>query len=192
MCLSYLSYDVTLDFGGFALLIHIAPPNSKTSQVAQYGWSLQISNRDNGYRLKCRMHNIGTCNPGLGWFCRVHLIWQTSLRLGSMSRYSARLWNCTVKINFVSVVACKNSRRIWRHINSTYTAFAWRHMWTRVNGFGCSWYQMTCKKLNNMWVTMKTIFVSIEAIQEWFSRVTKSRVKIIAESPHEWKHRYSR
>ena len=25
-----------------------------------------------------------------------------------------------------------------------------------------------------------------EAIRQWFSRVTKSRVKIIAESPHEW------
>ena len=33
------------------------------------------------------------------------------------------------------------------------------------------------------WVT---IFVTSEAIRQWFSRVTKSRVKIIAESPHEW------
>ena len=31
-----------------------------------------------------------------------------------------------------------------------------------------------------------TIFVTSEAIRQWFSRVTKSRVKIIDESPHEW------
>ena len=30
-------------------------------------------------------------------------------------------------------------------------------------------------------------FVTSEAIRQWFSPVTKSRVKIIAESPHEWK-----
>ena len=124
-CLAVIDVSVILivrldtGFWWFRTSYSHSPPNSKTSQVAQYGWSLQISNRDDRYRLKCRMHNTETCYPGLGWFCRVHLIWQTSLRLGSMSRYSARIWNCTVKINYVSIVACKNSRRIWRHINST-------------------------------------------------------------------------
>ena len=40
---------------------------------------------------------------------------------------------------------------------------------------------------NNAWVTVNNdFFVTSEAIWQWFSRVTKSRVKIIAESPHEW------
>ena len=40
---------------------------------------------------------------------------------------------------------------------------------------------------NNAWVTVNNdFFVTSEAIRQWFSRVTKSRVKIIAESPHEW------
>ena len=40
---------------------------------------------------------------------------------------------------------------------------------------------------NNAWFTVNNdFFVASEAIRQWFSRVTKSRVKIIAESPHEW------
>ena len=40
---------------------------------------------------------------------------------------------------------------------------------------------------NNVWVTVNNdFFVTSGAIRQWFSRVTKSRVKIIAESPHEW------
>ena len=40
---------------------------------------------------------------------------------------------------------------------------------------------------NNAWVTVNNdFFVTSEATPQWFSRVTKSRVKIIAESPHEW------
>ena len=40
---------------------------------------------------------------------------------------------------------------------------------------------------NNAWVTVNyDFFVTSDAIRQWFSRVTKSRVKIIAESPHEW------
>ena len=39
---------------------------------------------------------------------------------------------------------------------------------------------------NNAWVTVNNnFFVTSEAIRRWFSRVTKSRVKIIAESPHD-------
>ena len=47
---------------------------------------------------------------------------------------------------------------------------------------------------NNAWVTVNNDFwVTSEAIYQWFSRVTKSRVKIIGKSPHEWrKNRYSR
>ena len=33
---------------------------------------------------------------------------------------------------------------------------------------------------------MNNDFVTMEAIQQWFSQVTSSRVKIIAESLHEW------
>ena len=39
---------------------------------------------------------------------------------------------------------------------------------------------------NHCRIASRAIFVTSEAIQQWFSRVTKSRVKIIAESPHEW------
>ena len=40
---------------------------------------------------------------------------------------------------------------------------------------------------NNAWVTVNNDFlVTSEEIRRWFSRVTKSRVKILAESPHEW------
>ena len=47
---------------------------------------------------------------------------------------------------------------------------------------------------NNAWVTVNNDFwVTSEAICQWFSRVTKSRVKIIGKSYHEWpKNRYSR
>ena len=39
---------------------------------------------------------------------------------------------------------------------------------------------------NNAWVPVNNdFFVTGEVIRQWFSRVTKSRVKIIAESPHE-------
>ena len=40
---------------------------------------------------------------------------------------------------------------------------------------------------NNAWVTMNNDFwVTSETICQWFSRVTKSRVKIIGKSTHEW------
>ena len=47
---------------------------------------------------------------------------------------------------------------------------------------------------NNAWVTVNNDFwVTSEAICQWFSRVSKSRVKIIGKSHHEWpKNRYSR
>ena len=47
---------------------------------------------------------------------------------------------------------------------------------------------------NNAWVTVNNDFlVTSGVICQWFSRVTKSRVKIIGKSPHEWpKNRYSR
>ena len=46
---------------------------------------------------------------------------------------------------------------------------------------------------NNAWVTVNNdVWVTSEAICQYFSRVTKSRVKIIGKSHHEWpKHRYS-
>ena len=46
---------------------------------------------------------------------------------------------------------------------------------------------------NNAWVIVSNDFwVTSEAICQWFSRVTKSRVKIIGKSPHEWpKNHYS-
>ena len=47
---------------------------------------------------------------------------------------------------------------------------------------------------NNTWVAVNNNFwVTSEAICQWFSRVTKSRVKIIGKTHHEWpKNRYSR
>ena len=47
---------------------------------------------------------------------------------------------------------------------------------------------------NNAWVTVNNDFlVTSGVICQWFSRVTKSRVKIIGKSPHEWpKNCYSR
>ena len=52
------------------------------------------------------MQNTGTCDPGLGWICQVQLgfglfglspgSWQTSLALGSMSRYSAQIIICMI------------------------------------------------------------------------------------------------
>ena len=47
---------------------------------------------------------------------------------------------------------------------------------------------------NNAWVTVNNDFwVTSEAICQWFSRVTKSRVKIIGKSHNVWpKNRYSR
>ena len=47
---------------------------------------------------------------------------------------------------------------------------------------------------NNAWVTVNNDFwVTSEAICQWFSRVTKSRVKIIGKSHHEWpQNRYWR
>ena len=40
---------------------------------------------------------------------------------------------------------------------------------------------------NNAWVTVNHVFiVTSGVICQWFSRVTKSRVKIIIKSPHEW------
>ena len=40
---------------------------------------------------------------------------------------------------------------------------------------------------NNAWVTVNSNFVvTSEVILQWFSRVTKSRVKIIGKLPHEW------
>ena len=42
------------------------------------------------------MQNTGTCYPGLGWICQVHIglspgSWQTSLVLGRMCRYSSQI-----------------------------------------------------------------------------------------------------
>ena len=47
---------------------------------------------------------------------------------------------------------------------------------------------------NDAWSTVNNDFlVTSGVICQWFSRVTKSRVKIIGKSPHEWpKNRYSR
>ena len=58
-----------------------------------------------------------------------------------------------------------------------------------LNEFGHQW-----DIKNNAWVTVNNDFwVTSEAICQWFSRVTKSRVKIIGKSPHEWpENRYSR
>ena len=46
----------------------------------------------------------------------------------------------------------------------------------------CAFYEICCRYIKND----KRFFVWSEAIRQWFSRVTKSRAKVIAESPHEW------
>ena len=46
-------------------------------------------------KLRC-VQNTGTSYPGLGWIYQAHQdSWQTSLGLGSMSRYSAQILICT-------------------------------------------------------------------------------------------------
>ena len=57
-----------------------------------------------------------------------------------------------------------------------------------------TWGARICDIKNNAWVTVNNdIWVTSEAICRWFSRVTKSRVKIIGKSHHEWpKNRHSR
>ena len=40
---------------------------------------------------------------------------------------------------------------------------------------------------NNVWISMNNdFFVTSEAIRQWFSWMTKARVKIIAVAPHKW------
>ena len=57
----------------------------------------------------------------------------------------------------------------------------YKHNWSEVGIWGMDDIK------NNVWVTVNNdFFVTSGAIRQWFSRVTKSRVKIIAESPHEW------
>ena len=47
-------------------------------------------------------------------------------------------------------------------------------------------HKITRKKWNDVWVSMNNDFVTREAIQQWFSCVTSSHVKIVAKSPHSW------
>ena len=42
------------------------------------------------------MQNTGACYQGLGWICQVHLLPETSLGLGSISRYSAQILICFI------------------------------------------------------------------------------------------------
>ena len=51
----------------------------------------------------------------------------------------------------------------------------------------CQWSHPEEYIKNNAWVTVNNgVWVTSEAICQWFSRVTKSRVKIIGKSHHEW------
>ena len=64
------------------------------------------------------MQNTGTCYPGLGWICQVHLgarpiglspgSWQTSLGLGSMSRYSAQILICIFQHGYFLALFCSH------------------------------------------------------------------------------------
>ena len=48
-------------------------------------------------------------------------------------------------------------------------------------------YKATQEIKNNAWVTVNNDFLATSGvICQWFSRVTKSRVKIIGKTPHEW------
>ena len=61
-----------------------------------------------------------------------------------------------------------------------------------LSGFACSWHKIACKKWNNTFVTVNNNFLSLvrrfgnDFHSWWFSLVTSSLVKIIAESPHSW------
>ena len=76
---------------------------------------------------------------------------------------------CTsVCLSFV-VISSDNIRSVWSRISTTDKGIMWE-IW------------------NYVWVTVNTdCFVTREAIRQWFSRVTKSRVKIFAELPHKLK-----
>ena len=59
--------------------------------------------------------------------------------------------------------------------------------WTSYNDLMINNVQYFVDIKNNAWVTVNSDFwVTSEAICRWFSRVTKSRVKIIGKSHHEW------
>ena len=65
------------------------------------GW---IRKRCLVYKLRS-VQNTGTCYPGQGWFVRNlgwgRCTWQTSLGLGSMSRYSAQILICFIAYIFI-------------------------------------------------------------------------------------------
>ena len=74
-------------------------------------------------------------------------------------------------------------------------SMGWRwheHWWyERMKGWvpGTGYYQIYIyiERENNAWVTMNNDFlVTSDVICQWFSRVTKSQVKIMDKSPHEW------
>ena len=117
--------------------------------------------------------------------------------------------NSLVKIGFAPICACSDNWRIWHHNNSISRSrdvtdqLRWRHNAqsekTALGNYGemsARWYFLadlcvhyTIKRVRNKiihslpWIT---IFVTREAIRQWFSLVTSSLVKIIAESPHSW------
>ena len=82
-------------------------------------------------------------------------------------------WIQYLKLTIMMNLACKTVSIYMAHI----------HHPCQHGAFPCA-----CGEIkNNAWVTVNNdFFVTSEAIRQWFSRVTKSRVKIIAESPHEW------
>ena len=68
----------------------------------------------------------------------------------------------------------------------------WRSLFFKILPSGNNNHKNYAK--NNAWVTVNNDFlVTSETICQWFSWVTKPRVKIIVKSLHEWpKNRYSR
>ena len=114
-----------------------------------------------------------------------------------------------VKIAFVLICACNDNRRIWRHNTRisrsrdvtdqlwyhsarSEKGRPWQQWWNErsmivLSGYVCSSHKIACKKWNNTFVTGNNdFFVTREAIRQWFSLMTLSLVKIIAESPHSW------
>ena len=103
--------------------------------------------------------------------CIVWIKW-TSIKSGLGQQYKLReLFPCaTIDLYIHDVYCC------WKWSSFNHTSV------------------IKCDIKNNAWVTVNNDFlVTSEGICQWFSRMTKSRVKITGKSPHEWpKNRYSR
>ena len=125
----------------------------------------------------------------------------------TMKNFCECLSHWKLQSNSFSTVNIKQIIQLNIYISKSLTAYNHETnqmvyvIWKTLLGQLC-WYLLEQSSLcnsfedikNNARVTVNNDFgVMSEAICQWFSRVTKSRVKIIGKSHHEWpKNRYSR